>query len=1000
MLATHSTRRDERRICTGLLPSLSLVLAAIISTGAGAATITVNSTADPGTANDGKCTLREAILIANGQNTSDLGCEKSTDNKSRDRIIFSDALADSGTAGTDNQSAPAIQLDPDQPGLKITDPLIIDGSIQIADQADQGTSSTRVIVDARGSDKHPNRLFNIQADTTLKNLTLQNGYVENGNGGLILLGAMGQGPELTIHRVLLRNSAATDTSQNDGLDTGLGGAIYAASGSLKISESEIATNSAERGAGIWTRVDTVIKGSFIHDNFATADKADAQGGNIYVQQAKLTLLESTVLEGKAVALNQFDGAGGGIFMNGGTLIIKGSLLRSNFATTKGGAIALRNGATATIKRTAFSLNGLNSFLGKQVGITKKGGAIHAVDANAITLMTGSMIANAASKEGGAIWSQNTDISITGFEFQENIAQGVARIQRSNPDDSEDPDNSQDSGQGNTPEPTKVTGGDGGAIYFTGTSNDTLTLKHTRLISNRALGDQAPCNQAQCDSVETDKGKGGAIFIAGGDVTIADSTLTRNSARSVGGAIEVKAGTVTIKQSTLGGDASNDGNFAFTNPGKGGAVHIAGGGTVTIKHSIISYNTASQGGGLWNDAGGMLTVTNSTITRNLATGNGSLVGNGGGIYGSATVAFSTITRNSAGNAGGGIANPGDTVDITGSIIANNKVTADDNTPEQVEANVFATAVNGSANIIAAKAGLGPLQWLSDTLVYPLLANSKDAIDITGSGCPADDQRGVLRDDSKCDAGSFEYKDLPLVNVSRNGPFTLVTSGKQDTVILAFTLDNAADQSVTVTGFSVETLFNGSYRRLRDFLPGGDDTGQTEPYDVVIDENGNGELDPGETMIVGHADDVEARQFNLNQCNSFCVLEADGPKADDSVDLLVVLRAPANAATNGGTQTTQHMSQAPLVAGGTLLALLAVLSLTGVRRRTRLAMALAIIAIGLTACSNSDGPPPPFPPVFVNPPELRGELTFRVVALNAQSNVKADGLPVYGPAISVQ
>ena len=106
---------------------------------------------------------------------------------------------------------------------------------------------------------------------------------------------------------------------------------------------------------------------------------------------------------------------------------------------------------------------------------------------------------------------------------------------------------------------------------------------------------------------------------------------------------------------------------YTAPCGGGILSY---GTMRLKDSIISGNTAIYGGGIFNNYG-TVTITGSTISGNTAQYNGGGKCVGGGIfnnYGTVTIAGSTISENAA-FFGGGIANSG-TATITDSIISGN------------------------------------------------------------------------------------------------------------------------------------------------------------------------------------------------------------------------------------------------------------------------------------------------------------------------------------------
>lgn len=178
------------------------------------------------------------------------------------------------------------------------------------------------------------------------------------------------------------------------------------------------------------------------------------------------------------------------------------------------------------------------------------------------------------------------------------------------------------------------------------------------------------------------GNGGAILIIAGTVEATGTTISENTANQTGGAIYMAgAGTLTLTDCTL------DGNM-LTNTGNnyGGAISLAGTVTRTVtltgctisNHKIattLTDNTkyGARGGALYFQGAGTITLDDCTITGNEATASaykdeGNL-GNGGGIYvyNSCTadidITDCTITGNKATSEGGGIYVGATACDIT-------------------------------------------------------------------------------------------------------------------------------------------------------------------------------------------------------------------------------------------------------------------------------------------------------------------------------------------------
>ncbi|HEY6761158.1 MAG TPA: Ig-like domain repeat protein [Baekduia sp.] len=141
-----------------------------------------------------------------------------------------------------------------------------------------------------------------------------------------------------------------------------------------------------------------------------------------------------------------------------------------------------------------------------------------------------------------------------------------------------------------------------------------------------------------------------------NVTIDGLHIESGAASANGGGIENR-GTLTVKRSTLSGNSA---------PNGGGIANDAG-ATLTVQDSTFSDNTTSGVGGGAIISLGTTTVERSAIVHNTAPLNG------GGINvqpsGTATVTSSTIAENTSGGLGGGLSNLG-TLAVEASTIKDN------------------------------------------------------------------------------------------------------------------------------------------------------------------------------------------------------------------------------------------------------------------------------------------------------------------------------------------
>jgi len=178
--------------------------------------------------------------------------------------------------------------------------------------------------------------------------------------------------------------------------------------------------------------------------------------------------------------------------------------------------------------------------------------------------------------------------------------------------------------------------------------------------------------------------GGGIFNdTGGTLTLADVTVSGNTAASFGGGVD-NSGTATLTNVTLSGNTANYGGGVDNYNGtatlinstiSGNTATAAGGGiftdggTATLTNSTVSGNTANYGGGIFN-------LNTATLTNVTVSGNTASSSSGGGIYnagGTATLTLtdSTVSGNSAEfGGGGGIRNSGGTATLTNSTVNGN------------------------------------------------------------------------------------------------------------------------------------------------------------------------------------------------------------------------------------------------------------------------------------------------------------------------------------------
>lgn len=149
-------------------------------------------------------------------------------------------------------------------------------------------------------------------------------------------------------------------------------------------------------------------------------------------------------------------------------------------------------------------------------------------------------------------------------------------------------------------------------------------------------------------------RGGGIYCNSGSPTIANNTITGNTA-SNGGGVYCYYSSATITNNTI------TGNTVYS----GGGIYCYH-SSATITNNTVAGNTSTSGGGIFCDASSP-TIANNAITRNAASNFG------GGIRcgsSSPTVVNSTIVGNTASDAGGMFCDSYSSPTIANTIIAFN------------------------------------------------------------------------------------------------------------------------------------------------------------------------------------------------------------------------------------------------------------------------------------------------------------------------------------------
>jgi len=347
-----------------------------------AASLTVNTTSDV-IADDGLCSLREAITAANTDTASGASGGECVAGSGADTITFDGSVFSTAQIITLTSALPTV-----------TGTLVINGPGEALLTVD-GANSYRVFYNGSG------------ADLTLSDMTIANGSASGDKGAGIYVNAStltasnvtlsgntssAYGGAIYVSNsstVTLTDCTLTGNSIADGA-TSQGGAIYVSSGvnSVDLTRCTLTNNTARFGGAISTSGTLTINDSTLSGNTTTSNG----GGAIYVQGGvtKTITLNNTTVSGNTASF------GGGIMLVGGNLIVGHSTFSGNSATTtSGGGAIFAQGANSAL--TIFN----STFSGNSVTPTGTGGGLNiASTVSSITITNSTIAGNTASNSSG------------------------------------------------------------------------------------------------------------------------------------------------------------------------------------------------------------------------------------------------------------------------------------------------------------------------------------------------------------------------------------------------------------------------------------------------------------------------------------------------------------------------------------------------------------------------------------------------------------------------
>lgn len=346
-----------------------------------AGSLIIVSTTDDNIADDGLCSLREAVISANTDSAVS-GCSSGA---GADTIEFSPSLALPATfaltligAGEDAAS---------------TGDLDLQGSLTI-----QGSGADKILLDGNSAD----RVLDVRPNA---NVTLSGITIQNGNPGL-----SANGGGIFVHptaALTLTNSLVTSNS------AALGGGVYNR-GALNLAQSSVESNSH---GGLYNEggAVTAADASFV-DNLGGYAIVNVNNASLAMNGGVLSGnqggVENSVSSASLTGVQILNNTGGGGIYNHGAFVtnisIQHSLIQGNSAVSGGGVHNAGVGATTTIQTTRLAEN----------TATVAGGGVFN---NGIMTLAASLIDHNSARTGGGVDQYGGSLALTNVTLTGNTA---------------------------------------------------------------------------------------------------------------------------------------------------------------------------------------------------------------------------------------------------------------------------------------------------------------------------------------------------------------------------------------------------------------------------------------------------------------------------------------------------------------------------------------------------------------------------------------------------
>ena len=222
----------------------------------------------------------------------------------------------------------------------------------------------------------------------LENGTISgNGAIENG-GGVFLTG--------DNCRYELKKGDITGNSAGNGGGVYLEKGLFILGNDVNLQDGNISSNAATFGGGVYI-------GSANNGSVTAADDA---------QDTEPT--EGFIMRGGTITSNTTADDGGGIYLNGGSFLMNNGNIVGNSSSTDGGGVCIANNGNFTMNDGTITGNGKN---GSDI-VTTNGGGVY-LDGGRLIVSAGNISDNAATASGGGVYISNGSVEMGDGEVLSN-----------------------------------------------------------------------------------------------------------------------------------------------------------------------------------------------------------------------------------------------------------------------------------------------------------------------------------------------------------------------------------------------------------------------------------------------------------------------------------------------------------------------------------------------------------------------------------------------------